>query len=99
MIAAYNSGPVKVISAIKKTGSHNFWVLQNYLPAETRGHVKRFIAVHYYFEDSGSIATLTKAETVNYRNAVSQFIAKQRTQLAKEVVTTTAPTKEVIAAR
>ena len=32
VIAAYNSGPGKVLSAIKKSGSHNFWVLQSYLP-------------------------------------------------------------------
>jgi membrane-bound lytic murein transglycosylase D len=50
VIASYNSGPGKVFEAIKKSGSHNFWKLQNYLPAETRGHVKRFVATHYYFE-------------------------------------------------
>ncbi|HEV8508512.1 MAG TPA: lytic transglycosylase domain-containing protein, partial [Chitinophagaceae bacterium] len=62
VIASYNSGPGKVLAAIKKSGSRNFWVLQNYLPAETRGHVKRFIATHYYFEGYGGITTLTKAE-------------------------------------
>jgi membrane-bound lytic murein transglycosylase D len=84
VIAAYNSGPGKVISAIKNSGSHNFWALQRFLPAETRGHVKRFIATHYYFEDYGSVTTLTKAETASYKNAISQFIAKQKTELQKE---------------
>jgi membrane-bound lytic murein transglycosylase D len=82
VIAAYNSGPAKVISAIKNSGSHNFWVLQRYLPEETRGHVKRFIATHYYFENSGSITTLTKSEAAAYKKQVSQFIAKQKTVLA-----------------
>src|SRR5690242_14268170 len=76
VIASYNSGPGKVLTAIKKSGSRNFWVLQNYLPAETRGHVKRFIATHYYFEEYGSITTLTKAEVAAYRKSVSTFIDK-----------------------
>jgi len=83
VIASYNSGPGKVLTAIKNSGSRNFWVLQNYLPAETRGHVKRFIATHYYFEGYGSITTLTKAEVIAYKKSVSSFIAKQKTELAK----------------
>lgn len=62
VLAAYNSGPGPVYAAIKKSGSRNFWKLQNYLPAESRGHVKKFIATHYYFEGQGGITTLTKAE-------------------------------------
>jgi membrane-bound lytic murein transglycosylase D len=85
-IAAYNSGPGKVLSAIKNSRSRNFWVLQNYLPAETKGHVKRFIATHYYFEEKGSIATLTRAETIAYKNIVSEFIARQKTELQKDEV-------------
>jgi len=62
VLAAYNGGPGLVNSAIKKSGSRNFWKLQNYLPAESRGHVKKFIATHYYFEGQGGKTTLTKAE-------------------------------------
>jgi membrane-bound lytic murein transglycosylase D len=62
VLAAYNSGPGPVYTAIKKSGSRNFWKLQNYLPAESRGHVKKFIATHYYFEGQGGITTLTQAE-------------------------------------
>ncbi len=87
VIAAYNSGPGKVQLAIKKSGSHNFWYLQNFLPAETKGHVKRFIATHYFFEEYGSITTLTKAEVVAYKNAVCQFITKQKTELTKDQLT------------
>lgn len=61
-LAAYNSGPGPVLNAIKKAGSKNFWALQRYLPAESRGHVKRFIGVHFFFEGQGSVATQTKAE-------------------------------------
>lgn len=64
VLAAYNAGPKPVYMAIHKSGSRNFWMLQDYLPAETRGHVKRFIATNYYFEGHGSIVTLTKAENI-----------------------------------
>ena len=83
VIAAYNSGPGKVLYAIKKSGSHNFWAIQNYLPAETRGHVKRFIATHYYFEGDGGVTTLTKKETSAYKNALVDYFAKQREYLEK----------------
>lgn len=79
-LAAYNSGPARVLSAIKKSGSRNFWVLQNYLPLETRKHVKKFISIHYYFEGHGSLATLTKAETQAHISAVADFIQKQEEQ-------------------
>lgn len=61
-LAAYNSGPGPVYAAIKKAGTRNYWGLQRFLPAESRGHVKRFIGVHYFFEGGGSIATQTRAE-------------------------------------
>ena len=57
VIAAYNGGPAPVHSAIKKAGSKDFWALQNYLPGESRRHVKKFIATRYYFETQGSPAS------------------------------------------
>lgn len=50
VLAAYNCGPGPVYRAIKKSGSRDFWQLQHHLPAESRMHVKKFIATHYYFE-------------------------------------------------
>ncbi|MEJ7589674.1 MAG: lytic transglycosylase domain-containing protein, partial [Ferruginibacter sp.] len=47
VMAAYNGGPGRVYTAMKKSGSKNFWDLQHYLPAESRTYVKRFIATHY----------------------------------------------------
>lgn len=61
VLAAYNSGPAPVHKAIRKAGSRDFWALEKYLPAESRGHVKRFIASHYYFEGLSSVAMLTKS--------------------------------------
>ena len=63
VIAAYNAGPGVVNTAIRKSGSSNFWDLQYYLPAESRNHVKKFIATHYIMEGDGGLTTLTKKET------------------------------------
>ncbi len=62
VIAAYNGGPGKVNTAIRKSGSRDFWILQKYLPAESRNHVKKFIATHYIMEGGGGVTTLTKNE-------------------------------------
>ena len=62
VIAAYNGGPGNVDAAIRKSKSRNFWDLQHYLPAESRDHVKKFIATHYIMEGDGGITTLTKDE-------------------------------------
>jgi membrane-bound lytic murein transglycosylase D len=74
-VAAYNSGPGPVLNAIRKSGSRNFWALQYYLPEESRGHVKRFIGTHYFFEGKGSMVTMTKAETKKYLNELESFNA------------------------
>jgi membrane-bound lytic murein transglycosylase D len=50
VIAAYNGGTGRVHSAIKKSGSRDFWKLQYYLPTESKNHVKKFIATHYIME-------------------------------------------------
>lgn len=76
VVASYNSGPAPVLNAIKKSGSRNFWKLQNFLPKETRLHVKRFIATHYYFEGGGSLVTLGKAETESYLKKLEDFHEK-----------------------
>lgn len=76
VIAAYNSGPGYVYKAIKLSGSRNFWKLQHFLPKETRMHVKKFIATHYYYEGHGSHVTLTKAETEKHLQETEEFIAK-----------------------
>jgi membrane-bound lytic murein transglycosylase D len=49
VLAAYNAGPVPVNRAIRLAHSRNFWALQRYLPAESRQHVKRFLATAWYF--------------------------------------------------
>jgi membrane-bound lytic murein transglycosylase D len=74
-IAAYNAGSGRVHYAMRQAGSHDFWQLQNFLPAETREHVKKFIGVHFYFEGQGSVTTMTKAEIRQYEKTVAEFTA------------------------
>ena len=57
VVGAYNCGAGRMRKAIKQSGSKDFWKLQQYLPLETRNHVKKFIAVNYIFEkDKASLA-------------------------------------------
>ncbi|HRO47823.1 lytic transglycosylase domain-containing protein [Agriterribacter sp.] len=50
VIAAYNGGASRVDAAIKKSQSRDFWKLQYYLPAESRAHVKKYVAACYILE-------------------------------------------------
>jgi membrane-bound lytic murein transglycosylase D len=60
VLAAYNGGPRPVCKAIHKAHSRSFWVLQKYLPAESRQHVKKFIATAYYFEETAKVTPLSR---------------------------------------
>lgn len=57
VVAAYNGGPARVEKIIATKQSRDFWMIQQYLPAESRNHVKKFIATHYIFERNGSETT------------------------------------------
>ena len=77
VLAAYNCGPGPVNSAIRRSGSRNFWKLQYLLPAEIRQHVKKYIATHYYFEGEGGVTTLTKMESIKFTEELAVWSAKQ----------------------
>jgi membrane-bound lytic murein transglycosylase MltF len=64
VLAAYNGGPGPVFHAIHKSHNRNFWALQQWLPAESREHVKKFIATDYYFNQSAANPHLPKAQAV-----------------------------------
>jgi membrane-bound lytic murein transglycosylase D len=85
VIAAYNSGPAWIDKAIKRSGSRDYWKLQNFLPVETRSHVKRFIAAHYHFEGHGSLVTMTTTETEEHIQAVELFKAQQQIEKTDSV--------------
>jgi membrane-bound lytic murein transglycosylase D len=74
VIAAYNCGTANVYHAIHRSGSRNFWDLQNYLPLESRLHVKKFIATQYTFEGQGSVTTLTREEATEQLSGSAMFI-------------------------
>jgi membrane-bound lytic murein transglycosylase D len=47
-LAAYNCGPGNVRKAIRHAGNKKtFWQIYNFLPAETRAYVPKFIALNY----------------------------------------------------
>ena len=83
VIAAYNGGPGRVYSAIKKSGSRDFWKLQYYLPQESRNHVKKFIATHYIME-ANSNGFNTVSTNINEGNANSLNNTSKLTSLEKE---------------
>jgi len=85
VIAAYNGGDGSVSNAIKRSGSQNFWKLQNFLPAESRMHVKKFIATHYIFEGQGGVTTLTKDEAMDQLSGSSMYVFHR--ELSKEETT------------
>ena len=95
VIAAYNGGPGAVFKAIKKSGSRDFWKLQDYLPAESRIHVKKFISTHYYYKGTGSITTLTKAEATKYSALMMEFVDKQNETLDKQADSNNEPIAKV----
>ncbi len=78
VIAAYNGGSGHIYSAMRKSGSRNFWDLQYYLPAESRNHVKKFIGTHYIFEGQGGITTLTKDEATEQLSGSSMYVFHRR---------------------
>lgn len=50
VLSAYNSGEGRVMGAIRKAGTKSYWVVRNYLPAETRAYAPSFHAVRYIGE-------------------------------------------------
>jgi membrane-bound lytic murein transglycosylase D len=84
VIAAYNGGEGAVNRAIRLSGSRDFWRLQQYLPAESMNHVKKFIASHYVFEGEGGATTLTRQETL----AQAERLAIPLSAAAQEGTTT-----------
>ncbi|MEO7308694.1 MAG: lytic transglycosylase domain-containing protein [Ferruginibacter sp.] len=89
VIAAYNGGPGRVYSAIKKSGSRNFWALQYYLPTESRNHVKKFIATHYIMEGTGGITTTVSNASGNYGPGMNSYDNQSiLTEEEKEFATT-----------
>jgi membrane-bound lytic murein transglycosylase D len=65
-IASYNCGPGWVAYAVRKGGSNNFWEIQQYLPAETRGYVPAFLAACYVFKYAPEHNLFPAEPDINY---------------------------------
>jgi hypothetical protein len=81
VFAAYNGGEVTVNSAIKKSGSKNFWTLRRYLPEETREYVNKFIATCFYFEGVYSPDLFSKTANFPYMNSSKSLTGSQQVKL------------------
>lgn len=79
VIAAYNGGQARVEYAIKKSKSRDFWKLQHYLPAESRNHVKKFIATHYIMEGQGGVCTVGANSKYDFDAIDSSLLANTET--------------------
>jgi membrane-bound lytic murein transglycosylase D len=77
VIAAYNGGPGRVYSAIRQSGSRNFWALQYYLPTESRNHVKKFIATHYIMEAGDNASANMDYTTLKAGNAFKPTVSEE----------------------
>ena len=85
VIGAYNCGNGAMRRAIAKAGSRDYWVVEKYLSAQARNHVKKYIATHYIFEGSGGWTTITNFQAAECRVA----IAKISTNKADDLTNTT----------
>jgi Transglycosylase SLT domain len=83
VLAAYNGGPGPVFRAMHESHSKSFWVLQRYLPAESREHVKKFMATNFYFEGQAR-KTNTSIPQPMAPNDHSKDLAKQRLESSDE---------------
>ena len=86
VIAAYNGGPGRVYSAIKKSGSRNFWDLQYYLPEESRNHVKKFIATHYVMETGNYNALSGNNTNANFGDNTSTDVVSEKANVSSMAV-------------
>jgi membrane-bound lytic murein transglycosylase D len=102
VIAAYNTGVANVVHAIHRSGSRDFWDLENYLPLESRLHVKRFIGTQYVFEGQGSVTTLTREEATEQLTGSAMYVfhrdlTAQEARSAKTITVTGKYSSAVIA--
>jgi membrane-bound lytic murein transglycosylase D len=84
VLAAYNGGPGPVNSAMRKSGSKNFWKLQQYLPHESSDHVKKFLATRYYFEGQSNQIAATNDNKIT-QNSFAVYNPAESTDLKDSV--------------
>lgn len=68
VLSAYNSGEGRVLGAMKRAGSRNYWVVRNHLPAETRAYAPSFHAVRFIAKMYGLYYSSLPRLKYDYRN-------------------------------
>jgi membrane-bound lytic murein transglycosylase D len=75
-LAAYNCGPGNVRKAIRHSGNKkSFWQIYNFLPAETRAYVPKFIALNYVMKYAEAYNITTQSPAI--RTAADTILVNQ----------------------
>lgn len=85
VIAAYNGGASRVDAAIRKSNSRDFWKLQYYLPAESRAHVKKFVAAKFILQEAYDVPLLNM-ERLTAENLNSSTVLRISGKYQAEVI-------------
>jgi membrane-bound lytic murein transglycosylase D len=85
VMAAYNAGPGRVKSAVKRAGSSDYWKIARFLPEETRSYVPGFIAASYLmnFHDAHNIIPIYPEEFMGELSTVTIYNGMSIPELAK----------------
>ena len=85
VMAAYNAGPGRVRSAVKRAGSSDYWKIARFLPEETRSYVPGFIAASYLmnFHDAHNIIPVYPEHAMGDLDTIMIYKGMSITEVSK----------------
>jgi membrane-bound lytic murein transglycosylase D len=85
VMAAYNAGPGRVRSAVKRAGSSDYWKIARFLPEETRSYVPGFIAASYLmnFHDAHNIIPVYPEHAMGELDTIVIYEGMSITEVSK----------------